>query len=656
MDEHFTTSLCVVVAVRPGEPRLLRVADLDADGVTLVPFRPNYATATGQITTISHAREYLPPAGTVGFWDWQPKEDGRTFSWPNDTVRWVQYVKNAGPLLDVPRRLGESIGAVGLDHDFLLDYGQSDPRTRRCLHCRAEDLETDAKGIVRLESSVLSLPRCEVPVGDIQTQSNSRYGVPDFQYVTRLPASVGHELVRTPFDTVRGLLLNRLFRKTTPKKSDRQVVRSFLESIHGTTLTDDIAAECGCDRDAADRLVQEFLRTCEEYFNAQDIDSVVFQSLIDRDADVASRFRAVVEAEWIGEHEELVEATARLAADRDGVRAEIASLVQAKDGLTAELEQIRQEHEEQMNLGDQVADEVRRRVEAAQADVVSFLADHAMLVADRSPKSKDLLAPSHTVDLVPGGMIATDPPEIDDLEDLVASLTHNLGVAGVAREHARPLAAYLLAAYAKRVPLILAGQSGQAFADALSVTLRNKLADRVYCFNRSNLDPLNDLPDGDVVAVYDGLQGGAMSRLLTEPRQVYMVLIALTGDEMVIEPAELYDYALPLLTRILVDKVANPSDYQPSVCRGIPETAPGVVPRPSWPKEMPVSLARRRGRQLLDQAAGLAELSNLAPWLLQVMPLLLASGEGEVLLDMIDQATLSDTDKNRLRSLVGVKP
>ncbi|WP_347489815.1 hypothetical protein ABDB91_01260 [Desulfoscipio sp. XC116] len=310
--------------------------------------------------------------------------------------------------------------------------------------------------------------------------------------------------------------------------------------------------------------------------------------------------------------------------------------------------------EQREEIGRNIDDKIKRRLQHTKECISEFFIEYAIYAGTSITDTENSTGKSVEYNL--GKMVDEDPYEVQSMRDLFECMSENLEVVGVASEHIPALAAYLIAAYANKVPLILAGYGAVDIADAMSVTINNRLSNKAYCYGKTDVTPLlGSASASNIIAVHDAFQSNCMNKLLQAVAisQHYYYFILSTSEELYIEPKGIFDYALPIFTEFFVDKRAS-RNWGGSACKielkfdNVPKV------RVDLPKHTVSKLAFTQCSELLACYSAIAnENAIFYGFLLQTMPIMLALGKREKLLDIIDNAKLSDKEKEELLMLCG---
>jgi hypothetical protein len=198
------------------------------------------------------------------------------------------------------------------------------------------------------------------------------------------------------------------------------------------------------------------------------------------------------------------------------------------------------------------------------------------------------------------------------------------------------------------VPLIIAGYGSSALINALSVTLFNRIADKMLVDGKV---PPNPVGNGKILAVYDAF--GCIDKVLEVTKGKYVCFISQTSEELSIEPRSIYNYALPLFIEYFIkEDVIDSDEVLGCVLKGevveeknVENKAKSLLPTYCLPR-----LAQNRVKKLLDTAqnlyGGIYNFNDI--FMLQVIPIMLSLSLRGQLVELISQKYTSSTAILRL--------
>lgn len=649
-------SLCITYEKDAyGNLRLFRIADA-VDGA-LIPFVLSDTLDRGfyNINVIYNPK--LNSQGDVGLWDWYSEGIWSQQSNAHNDARWMEYVEidNAHNANEVIARLRSGVENIATDHDYLFGFEQMSSRVVSCLYVSGTDFQV-MKDSVSLMDKVYVLNIYQISLDDVyQIQDDYRLPKTKTQYYRYLePGDIKSKVYVKSINSIIKELITSSIRKYTsygPTKY-RHVVRDFLQLIPDSSLADTLAEKLECDQKTAQSYMEEFLATCELYFSCKDFDSLLMQRLINGDAEIAQIFMRQVSQEWTANHvSEIEKANAELARLNEKVTKaqrtamEIDQAIQAKEQKTLVLNS---EYNKLVDTASAIEKGISERLHKATGDVADFFAQYALF----APRQATTIVDTCIKRISVGKVVSDQPERITDLDDLYDSLQENLNYAGVDRARCESLAAYLLAAYFNRMPLILAGYGADQIAHSLSVTLRNKYAHQIYDARTAGAADLSQVSDGDIVLIHNVFDMIFLKDAMEERPFLYYLISSTTAEELAIEPRGIYNYALPLFAEFFItmpksecfEGYISNVDYQ---SKQVEKKAPLLH------NELP-PYARMMSRRIVGD---MNEISNrdsqyeLA--LLQTLPMLLLNKGSDETCDLIAESEFTDNEKKQMLRLIG---
>ena len=673
MDNDNILSLCVSVIINSGQARLLRIADLEHD--ELIPYNIDYAVQRGgtNVDLIFHPDISITAEGTISFWEWYSPDGVRQLSYHcKDTkVSWIEHIRldSVSSAEELRVALFNDIGAeLTLDHDYLIEFSNNSYNISRCVYCKSDDfILRNNKYILR--DNLYLLDYFEISYSDIHDirtnhipKMNKRY----YGYLG-LPQKSGSLLVRSPADTVKQAIQKRIQRCTEGfSKADKKTISDFVRNLTTESIVKHIADECRCTIEDAHEYIVEFITVCERYFADDDIASSVLLHLIEYNSEIGKKYQEEVQEEWERQNAERIacakaeekRVTDRIEMECQKADSELSATKNRLDDLLLECEEyeklkldietnaneLQKEYDYNLSVADGIAKQVRDKIAAAKSDLSAFFAEYTLFAGERSFTSTQITGSS---DVVVGNLITEAPEIITDVNELLDCLKENLNAVGVDKLHCSALGAYLLAAYFARVPLTIAGYGAEAIINAVSATLCNKEADKIYAVTGSLIV---ENMDSDIVAVYNGFC--SMGNILSSAKSSYFYFVSQTSEELMLEPRSSYNYALPIFTEYFITDHTN-GDLFGTIC-DVRYSGGDKVQKPYFPTYIVPPLAFNNYKTLLGMSAKL--YNNITPYhihLLTTLPIMLSLNKREELLELLSSATLSDKDKEKIYMHMG---
>lgn len=348
----------------------------------------------------------------------------------------------------------------------------------------------------------------------------------------------------------------------------------------------------------------------------------------------------------------------RLQELNDQEKQEIGKLSALKAQI-AEMKKTREDLKDELSKRERISVEIEKRVKDKLQDteecIAEFFANYSLYANPRLQNATPMVAEICKKSIVKGVRVDDDPYEVMNEIDLLECLKDNLDEAGVMKGYHEMLAAYLLAAHYKRMPLILAGANAEDIAEAVAVTLYNKTANRMNCTNGTSTSFKSE--PGGITMLYDAIGTRNMKSILHACAEGdgYYYYVADSAEELFVESKGLFNYAIPLFTDFFVDKRGS-SMWTGCSCNLKLNTLVSEKVQISIPQYALSPLAFNICYDLMAQYTEFRK--NYRPYdgfILQTLPIMMILGKTEDLVDLINNGKLSDNDKEHLLMLCGEK-
>ena len=426
--------------------------------------------------------------------------------------------------------------------------------------CRTQDFSFQ-NGRTILKPTVAKLPLYE-----FSDQEIVKFGHSWFYY--RISLGVPHAVfpIIDPFQAVKDAVLRRVpwsRMKTWFSRKDTQKFQDLLREMPAEGIYQEIADTCACSADEARIYVDGFIQQAETYLQQKDIESDTLLLALERSPALLEKCQGLIEAEWQKEHfQQIREAEAelsRVSRDTQAQQEQYEQLAGQQKQLQTHLERITAELAEKEQLASDVEEKVSQRIDAAKKSAADFICEMAFsqpsITAHSTYSSEDHYLfqpgiPLNSKTLVENGT----------WEDLLDTIMTELEEAGVSSEYSLAFAAYLYAAYHARIPLLLAGPNSHDIADALSAAVSGETASVLYCggvFSQSAVEECTG-SSGQITVAVDALSAGWVSHIaeLSAMQGKFLIVTHPFAEDLLIEPRGLYNYVLPVLTELVVDRPA----------------------------------------------------------------------------------------------------
>ena len=557
--EYLFSSLCRVGTVQGGGAvTLSRLADV-VDGVIQAQ-RQNDAPNRDILFT----KERSKPENFVGIWSWDVSF--------NPKSGLANYIVSAYEKSLQPTEIIEVLGVETVEgiRDILLQGIKIVPTGNRTLFAFSEagyykGLLCDAKellvqdGCTQLKPEVVSLPLYKFSY-------NETVKLGELIFFSRIVLEAPDSFLRIkdPMEAVRSaVLLRSPIAKLKSWMTIREArdVRTFLQKMPTSDFYQEIADACACTLDEAISFTDVFIQRVADYLQGNDIESEILESAMKHSPDLLEKCRALNEEAWrkenaaaLQEAQEKVEEAARKVQE---LQKQHKQLLLQMEQIENQREKLAAEIKEKQTLAAEIERQVADRIASARKDVSGFISEVTFLkpwVAGQTAVS-----PARQAAFQPGIELAVEPSEHLNPEDVVYAIKEELSQAGVGKEYSLEFASFLYAAYTTRTPLLLAGSNGCDIADALSASLYSRTASVLHCEGEYNLDVVEECirDDGKIVTVVNPFGANWFSHIseLTAMSGKFVIAAHPFAEDLVIEPRGLYNYVLPVLTEIFVNRI-----------------------------------------------------------------------------------------------------
>lgn len=640
--------------------RLIRIADLDNGEI--IPFDLYDVDYGGQnINSIFNPK--VPEKGKICLWDWEAIAANKQHSYINKQYRWIEYRNvsldsNPENVIDM---LTSGMEHIDTEHDYLFSYNSNEEYVN-CLFVSGTDFQI-RQDIATLKDKIGYLFAYKIDFNDILEISNEL--LPNlkanyYRYID-LPEPIDKIYIKDKFAVIKDLITAEIKKYVgNGTNSDRKAVRNFLDILPDRQLGNSLAQRLGCDLAEAQTYVAEFLQCCEKYFTCEDYNSEIMKRLINSNTDVANQFKNIVQQEWQKENNALVKASENelkaKQAKLEELNTNIQNLTKQETAKKKKITELNTACQTMRQTIQNVELEVQERIVAAQQNIAHFFAEYAMFMPYSTKINSFSDFNANTNKLKVADTISDTPQDITDLSDLFDCLTENIETTGVDKKKCKPLAAYVLAAYFLKEPLILAGYGAILLLEALSATLNNKKVLQIYELKKLDEQELKQLPTGSIIGLHNTFDMTLVNKLVSENTHLYFAIISPTIEELAIEPKGIYSYALPLFAEYFIksEPVANLEGYLNSYEYSIKDITYDKKIKNLLPDYLLPTYAKQQCFRLASMAKEIYNYLSITDILaMQVLPLILLLKGVEKASNYIDKQNLTDNEKSALKQLLG---
>ena len=144
-------------------------------------------------------------------------------------------------------------------------------------------------------------------------------------------------------------------------------------------------------------------------------------------------------------------------------------------------------------------------------------------------------------------------------KELQSAIRYELLEAGVSEKHSAALAAWLYGAFVNHVPLLLCGPCGHEIADAFSAAVFGCLSATLNCDGAYSAEFAEkcDTAASTVVTIESPFSSTWWPHLpaILTTKNKFFVAVTPYAEDLQIEPQGFYNYLLPVMTELFVDKL-----------------------------------------------------------------------------------------------------
>ena len=555
-------SLCRVVGTTERSTKLTRLADM-ADGFIQTRWLEDFPSRSDLYTEDS-----FQSIGFIGIWAWRigsnpyTGSDGYVFSEFLANQRPVQIilVPDCRAVEDLKERLLQGINCCPEGERVLFSFANGGKYAG--LLCERKNL------LLQGETVVLSPNTAALNLYSFSESEIVKFGRLWFFYRVNLGIAKERVQIADPFNIVKKLLcdgpatmkkLRPIFGGTTSQK-----IREFLNEVPTSDFYETVAAACDCTPEEGKDYINDFILRAGNYLREDDVETAVLEAALEHSADLLEKCRELNEERWRQEHTEQIEnAKTELGQILDEIQRKTA----LRDRLSKEQNRLEEQQEilsssiaQKEQLAKDVEEQVTYRINAAKKNAADFICEMVFTYPGAIGQSVITATPGPSL-FQPGEEINSEHMELHDAWDAVCSIQDELERAGVSENRSMKFAAFLYAAYTTRTPLLLAGPNGRDIADALSAALFGRSASVLRCENDYLPSAVEECMcgEGQIAVIMNSLNSGWISHIseLTSRKEKFLVMVHPFAEDLLIEPRGLYNYMLPVLTELFVERSSS---------------------------------------------------------------------------------------------------
>lgn len=563
LDEKYPyVSLCRVFGMTERSTKLIRLADI-ADGVIQTRWLEDFPSRSDLYTEDS-----FQPIGFIGIWAWRigsnpyTGTDGYVFSEFLTNQRPVQIilVPDCRTVEDLKERLLRGVNCCPEGERVLFSFANGGKYAG--LLCERKNL------LLQGETAVLSPNIAALNLYSFSESDIVKFGRLWFFYRVNLGIAKERVQIADPFNIVKKLLCNgpATMKKLRPifGGATSQKIREFLNEIPTLDFYETVAAACDCTLEEGKGYIDGFILRAGTYLREDDVETEVLEAALEHSADLLERCRKLNEERWRQEHTEQIEIAKT---ELEQILDEVQQKTALRDRLSKEQKRLEEQQEilsssitQKEQLAKDVEKQVALRIDSAKKNAADFICE--MAFAYPGVIGQPIITATTGSGLFqPGKEVNSELMELHDAWDAVCSIQDELERAGVSEKRSMDFAAFLYAAYTLRMPLLLAGPNGRDIADALSVALFGRSASVLRCENDYFPSAVEECmcSEGQIAVIINPLNSGWIHHIseLTSRKEKFLMMIHPFAEDLLIEPRGLYNYILPVLTELFVERSSS---------------------------------------------------------------------------------------------------
>lgn len=548
------SSVCKVVQTQYNEKRLYRLADINESG-EIVKFVQSDGPKIFFNRDLLYMQDYdKTPDDTVAIWDWKavPRDNDPDRDYITSSLRIkfkpILRIKEVFPTdefksalengVNVPNGFSEFMFAVRNQNDYfgiVISNGEY----------------TISNGLLKISPDVVRLPKYKITLFDFVEIDNEIY----YKFLD-LRNFVGYEQIKNSILTVKNIIVSRATRKAFSEYgySSREWsgAKEFLDEIPTDKLLDEITVKCKCSAREAEEYLEDFISHANDFLTGNSDENLALLNAINSSPELFNKCTEIVKSNWKLENsEKILEANKKLT--------EISTEV---ENCQNELTRVNKVISEREKLAGDVEKKVAEKIHAARNDAAGFISEMVFVqpfanISSNTQKPSCIIKSGENID----NLKCEDAKMFEEWLEICCD---NLALFGV-DELSYNLSAFMYVACESRIPLIISGPCARKIVDAFSFSRYGKTAAYVNCggeFSFDVIETITRLPD-KIVVIDNALSINWVNQimdLLSAPTKFY-VLVQPFAEDLLIEPKGILNYAIPVLTELLIDMIPVSGSY-----------------------------------------------------------------------------------------------
>lgn len=558
-------SICSVKAPDfKGKRCIIRLADIDEKGrIISHDFKKDQPMVFDNRNRI-FCKDGPTKEGFIGVWDWTAipnlndgdKDYIESHFDSSESPIAIIKVSKAYSLEDLVNYLKTGITADILTGRTMFTCRLLDGSYEAVL-CDIEELDVE-DGSVKLKSSVASLDVYTFDDNEIYKGKNIEF----YKYM-KVGEPKRKELIKSYMDIIKEIILQHaswsVAKQNGLSKADWKLFKDFIGNVTNDSMYVEIAEVCGCGKEEAQKIVNDFIESANSLIDEGDIDDEILAGIVKKNDALRKSYEKLVEENWKAKNQKKIkEKTEEL----EKILKDISESELQKKKIDSDIENEKKKLEKFLadiaqydNLENSIKEKVQIKIEEARKDAADFLSELVMFSPVTSNVNQTIVTLPASDEIFYEGVECADG-ESTNYQQAIESITDELGETGVEGRYITSLATYIFSAYINHAHLLIAGPNAESIANAFSIGMFGRYPGVLDCGNKYSkmaIDAISNTVNEVVIikSAFATAWRDAVMSLLSEKNK-FFILICPYAEDLVIEPKGLFNYVLPLFTETVV--------------------------------------------------------------------------------------------------------
>lgn len=544
-----------------GEKWLRRHADLGGDGMYHLFHQDETRNSIFDNRGKTFFNDGPNRPGFYGIWNWKVepnrKDPSKNYisSHYNENINPIEIVivQKANSLDSLVQTLKDGIKQKIHSQRIMFTYRHTvnsylgillDSKDLRCF---------DDKNIITFNPEITSAPVYEMLSKDIVSFGTS------VCFSRKAFAGVPIQLyyLKNQLNIVRDIVLSSVswatYKKSKITRKENQKFREFLEYIPLDDVMNKIEREFHCSDSEARKFIDDFLGKAEMFADGKTIEDEIILTAIAGNMELQERTKELLRADWEKENADRVK-------ELKAVTESLAEVRENIDKFSHTEKQLVDSIDEKKAIANQLEEEIEAKIKEAKGNLTEFVASMTFLSACQSSefKPKDQLLNSRNIyQRIHCAENSGKLFKHTTWEEASSAIAVNLEEAGVDESHSNGLAAFLLAAYNEKQPLLLVGPNAEAIVHGFCASLHPDGYGLLHCSGDYNEAVISKIGvDGEKNVIIKNIFGsGWMNHLpdMLARENIFYIVVHPYAEDVQVEPKSLYGFLLPLFTDFFVN-------------------------------------------------------------------------------------------------------